>query len=181
MKRILIFILLLPILFSCKQKNELDYREPFKINRNLNCTLLIEKGYTRIFGEDVILIGKESFDTLIYYQIEYPIKDIMEYQNNSETDNYSLNGKSKSLCKNGTVYWRNFKLELDSIKAIDYKNTIDKNKYKVIAESYEREESDYIKDSYRVINITDKDTFHCSITKSDGIWFFQSTIEIDTK
>ena len=181
MKRILIFIILLPILFSCKQKDELDYRKPFKINRNLNCNLLIEKGYTRIFGEDVILIGKENFDTLIYYQIEYPIKDIEEYQNNSEKDNYSLNGKPKNLCENGTVYWRNFKLELDSIEAINYKNKIDKNKYKVIAESYEIKESDYIKDSYRVVNIIDKDTFRCSITKSDGIWFFQSTIEIDKK
>ena len=181
MKRIITFIFIIPILFSCEQKDKIDYREAFKINRNLNCEMLIGKGYTRIFGEDVVLIGKKNFDTLIYYQIDYPVKEIDEYQNNTELENHSSNTKEKSLCENGTVYWRNFKVELDSVTAMDYKNRIDENKYKVLKEKYEFQKSDYIRDAYQVVNLADKDTFHCSIIKRDAIWMFQSTIEIDAE
>ncbi|AUC76067.1 hypothetical protein [Olleya sp. Bg11-27] len=181
MKHSITFIFLILISFSCQQKNKIDYRKPFKINRNLNCELLIEKGYARIFGEDVMLIGKKNFDTLIYYQIDYPVKEIENYQNSTELENNLSNGKEKKLCENGTVYWRNFKLELDSVNALDYKNKIDTSKYKVLKETSEKRKSDYFIDSYQVVNLIDKDTFHCSITKSDGIWLFQSTIEIEVK
>ncbi len=181
MKPILFIILLIPILFSCEQKDTSDYREPFKINHNISCDLLIENGYTWILGEDVVLIGKANVDTLIYYQIEYPIIEREQYENNSELEASLFNYNETSLCKNGMVYWRNFKLELDSAKAIDYKKRIDRTKYKVLEESYEIEQSDYIRDVYQVVNLIDKDTFHCSITKNDGIWFLQSWIEIDEK
>lgn len=181
MKNIITSIFFLCILFSCKQKDEFDYRKPFKVNWNLNCDLLIQKGYTRIFGNDVILIGKRTIDTLIYYQIEYPNIEVEQYQNKSKLDGYSSNKKLLDLCDGGTVYWRNFELKLDSGKAFNFKNRIDKVKYQILPASYKLEESNYIKDVYRVINIIDKDTFNCTVTNRDGEWFFQSSITIDTK
>ncbi|GHC65830.1 hypothetical protein [Ulvibacter litoralis] len=181
MKILIIYIFLVSILFSCNQKDEFDNREPFKINRNLNCDLLIQKGYTRIFGEDVILIGKRTSDTLIYYQIEYPIREIELSQTDSESDDYPSTEKPRDICDDGTVYWRNFELKLDSTRAFNFNSEIDKTMFKILPASYELGESNYIKDAYRVINLIDKDTFECSITKRNGEWIFQSSITINGK
>lgn len=178
MKHIIVSIFLLFFLCSCEQKDLFDYREPFKINRNLNCELLIEKGYTRIYGEDVILIGKENLDTLIYYQIEYPDKEIIGPLDDDVGVSFSEE-KPSNLCENGIVYWRNFQLTLDSTSALNYKNRIDTINYKILPVDYEPMFPAYKKDVYRIVNLIDKDTFHCSVTTRNGVWLFQSSITID--
>ena len=179
MKHIIVSIFLLFFLCSCEQKDLFDYREPFKINRNLDCELLIEKGYIQIYGEDVILIGKENLDTLIYYQIEYPAKETIEPLYDANVNASFSEEKPSNLCENGTVYWRNFQLTLDSTSALNYRNRIDTINYKIMPVDYEQMVPGYKKDLYRVINLIDKDTFHCSVTTRNGVWLFQSSITID--
>ena len=186
MKNLFKHILLISILFSCSQKDKTDYRKPFKINRNIDCQLLIDKGYTRIYGEDVILIGKRTNDTLVYYQIEYPIneQDLMIYDIEDEIhpiDSISTTKEIENLCEDGVIYWRNFELKLDSINACNYKNTIDKTKYKIIESSYESIEPLYFRDTYQVVNLMSKDTFDCSVINRDKNWFIQSSILIQKK
>ncbi len=157
---------------SCKPKDKFDCREPFKINRNLNCDLLVKKGYTWMRGDDVILIGKRTSDTLIYYQIKYPILEIKPSQNDSELVVNSSDKMPSKFCENGIVSWKNFELKLDSTRVFDFKNKIDAVKYKVLPTRYALKESDYIKEAYQVINLIDKDTFNCSIAERNGEWFF---------
>ncbi|MFT4848188.1 MAG: hypothetical protein ACI83B_000714 [Sediminicola sp.] len=179
MKNITISIFLVFSMFSCEQKIEFDSRQPFKVNRNLSCDLLIENRYTQIFGEDVVLIGKQTNDTLVYYQIEYPIRNFEQNTNDSESNINSTDTASRKLCDDGTIYWRNYKLKLDSLSAFNYKNSIDSIKYKIVPVSYELRKSDYFQDAYRVVNLIDRDTFNCSVTKRDGEWSWQSSIAID--
>ena len=72
MKTLFNLSIILLILSSCRNKHEIVSREPFEIDRNLNCEGLVKNGYKWMPGDDVILIGKKTEDTLDYYQLEYP-------------------------------------------------------------------------------------------------------------
>jgi len=186
MKKTIVFLSIILFMISCSNRNYVDYRQPFEINRNLSCEVLMENEYNRIWGIDVFLIGKKINDTVVYYQIESPTDyDETEVREIGEDifpkDSISIANEIKKMCEKGTVYWRNYELKLDSVKALNYKNTIDKKKYKVIPIDYGLPESLYFKDAFNVVNLKEKDTFACSIIKRENEWYFQSSIHIEKK
>ncbi len=172
------------LLQSCNKQSKVDRREPFEINYKLSCEGLIENGYTRLWGDDVVLISKEIGDTLVYYQLEYDQEEIeseIEYIVDDDFDDSSTfipEGSKEfysKLCENSYVYFRNYKLKLNENKfnSLKYLESIDASQYKVITHDrlYWQEG-----ERFEVLNLKTQDTFNCSITKEDEFWYFQSSI-----
>jgi len=147
----------------------------------MSCEGLIENGYTRLWGDDVVLISKEIGDTLVYYQLEYDQEEIEPEIGYIDDDHSSILIPEESeefyskLCDESYVYFRNFKLKLnkDKFKALQYLKLIDTTLYKIITnERSYPQEGKY----FEVLNIKTQDTFYCSITRENGYWYFQSSI-----
>ncbi|MFC4636568.1 hypothetical protein ACFO3O_21870 [Dokdonia ponticola] len=180
-KRLSIYILFFLILLSCNRQSKVDVRKPFEINHKLTCEGLIENGYTRLWGDDVVLVSKEIADTLVYYQLEYHREEIepeVGFINNDDTFIIIPEGSpdfQTKLCEDAYIYSRYFKLKFgaDKHKALEYIEAIDRSQYKIIRNNrlYPQEE-----EYFEVLNLKTQDTFNCSITREKQHWYFQSSI-----
>ncbi|WP_299768434.1 hypothetical protein [uncultured Dokdonia sp.] len=169
------------MLQSCNKQSKIDKRDPFEVNHKLSCEGLIENGYKRLWGDDVVLISKEIGDTLIYYQLEYDQEEIEPDIGYIDDDHSSIlipEGSKEfysKLCDEAYIYFRNFKLKLDKdkSKALLFLKSIDTREYKIITnQSLYPQEGEY----FEVLNLKTLDTFHCSVTREKGYWYFQSSI-----
>ncbi len=50
--------------------------QPFELNHNVTCEDLYNSGSRRIWGVDVLLIGKKESDTTVYFQVSEPSYEI---------------------------------------------------------------------------------------------------------
>lgn len=203
MKKFICLISLLIVFSSCK-KEKLTYHA-FEINKNINCDDLYDNQFRRVFGIDVLMIGKKIGDTIIHYEVTEHFdksdfgkskqnvrNDISKiekkvYDKYREQDALELNDsiyqlvwedidyQRKYVCKKGEVYWRNFIVELNKPDIINYRNKIDTLNYKILEIE---NPSSYPLDSFEVVNLKTKDTFYCSIYEMDKKYYFSSTISI---
>lgn len=61
-------------LFSC-EKREISML-PFEVNHSVTCNDLYYSGCRRIWGVDVLLIGKKVKDTTVYFQVSEPVYEV---------------------------------------------------------------------------------------------------------
>jgi hypothetical protein len=195
---------LLILISSCK-KEKIPYH-PFEINRNISCDDLYDNGFKRLFGIDVLMIGKKMNDTIIHYQVTEHFdnfdNEIIENQEIDiseqilKKDVYHKYIELDALELNDSIYelvWEN--IEEQSEYACDkgeiyWRNfivKIDKSEIKnyrktIDTSKYKIIEIDipdtYLIDSFEVLNLKKKDTFYCSIYERDKKHFFSSTISI---
>jgi hypothetical protein len=86
-----------------------------------------------------------------------------------------INLQENFVCDEGIVSWRNVMIELKESETINYRNTIDTTKYKVLNAEIE---SNYSIDKFKVVNLITKDTFNCSVYKQNKKYYFSSTFAL---
>tara|TARA_R110001632_G_C11310566_1_gene414617 strand:+ start:289 stop:909 length:621 start_codon:yes stop_codon:yes gene_type:complete len=190
------------LIASCK-KNVLS-NQPFELDRNITCNDLYDDGYKRIFGVDVILIGKKTDSVEIHYQIAFPkdnlneqvyigINEMVEINDSREIDRYEKYREMNPLELSDSIYKLAWNDPIEQKKDIcskgelqwrnyevvisnkdKFKNKIDRLKYKILQEKFDA----YYEDKFKVVNLKTKDTFHCYIEEREGKISFSSQIQI---
>jgi hypothetical protein len=117
------------LFFSCKKEKPSIL--PFLVNHHISCSDLYREGYKRIFGIDVVMIGKKTKDTEIYYEIELPVnknpEDYIFYNSEEEVlidtikrvNKYQKYIDQDALDLTDSIYnivWGNPKNQIDWIK-----------------------------------------------------------------
>ncbi len=206
MKKFICLSIISTLLFSCEK--EKPSHQPFIVNHNITCNNLYDAGYKRIFGIDVVMVGKKVKDTTIYYQIEIPfieneqfnyeieeeideVRNIDKYEEYTNKDALTLTdsiynlvwgspkGQIHSINKEkGYVYWRNYNLRLKKSEVKTFRNSINKRLYKVF-DVHSNTSHENELEYFKVINLIEKDTFDCYIIKDeDSGYYFSSQIKI---
>lgn len=153
--KILVFFL---VFYSCKEKKISSF--PFEVDKDITCDDLYKNGYKRSFGVDVILLGKKSQDTIIYYEVYQKLTfkkedfheevklDTVKKDKKSEeylkqdplvlSDSiYSLvwgniKEQQRNICKKSRVTWRNYIVKIGKDQIKNYKSKIDSISLKII-------------------------------------------------
>jgi len=160
--KILIYMIVV-LLVSCNDSKNQEIRKPFEVNQKVTTDVLLDNGYERIWGVDVILYGKKVNKVNVYYQIDLPqLKG--EVSNESEHE--------KVLRKRGKVDWKNFEEIFTENEYNYFRKSIQSDNYQII--ETEREKDNYSKDQFMVVNLKSKDTFNCSLVIRDGELVFSS-------
>lgn len=87
--------------------------------------------------------------------------------------------QQKNICKNSSVFWRNFELKIKESEVIDFMKSLDTINYKIIKEK--KNKSIYHIRDFKVVNLIQKDTFNCYIDDYEGIYTFSSSIRLKNK
>ncbi len=185
-------IALILILASCGEPQEVT-RILFKVNKQINCSDLIDQGYQWMPGVDVILLGKRTGDTLDYYQLSYDrveaISENLEFveietseqmllepttdEKEEQTPDFVSVNKTPEICDNATPDWRYFQITISANDTMKFINNINRDTYSVI-----QGESDYDLYNALVINKETRDTFNFAISEMDGSYYVSSSINL---
>ncbi|ARV14594.1 hypothetical protein BTO07_05255 [Polaribacter sp. SA4-12] len=122
-----------------------------------------------------ILTVIDTLDRVTKYD-KYLEKDALELSDSIyELVWQDINLQKNDVCDEGNVSWRNFILGLKKSETINYRNTIDTTKYKILDVE---KESQYLIDQFDVVNLITKDTFNCSVYKQNKKYYFSSTFTL---
>lgn len=202
MKKICFLFCSIFLIASCKKVDISN--QAFEYDRNTTCNDLYEAGYKRMFGVDVILIGKVIPHGQIHYQLEElskksyeevytGVNEMIERNDSSEVDQYEKYRQMNPLELSDSIYelaWEPIKVQQEylcsegniSIRYYQkeiinkerFKNSIDKDKYQII-ESNKENESDF----FKVLNLKNKDIFDCYFSENNGKLLFFSQLKIN--
>jgi len=162
-----IYFIIFVLIISCNKHENIEIRKPFEVNHNLTPDVLFDRGYERIWGEDVELFGKRINDVNVYYQI-----DLYE----SDRDIKDKKDYLKTFREKGIISFKNYQKEMTEKEYETFKDSISRLDLKIIDIEYEKGE--YFKDMFKVINLKTKDTFNCSLTNDNDKLLFESHITI---
>jgi len=206
LRKFICLLILSLLIFSC-YKNEVSYL-PFEVNHNITCDDLYEDGFRRTFGVDVVLIGKKMNDTVIHYQIDYPLYNIefnindleenilVEIDTIKKVSEYDKYLKQDALELNDSIYEfvygsiKKQKKDICNNGSVSWRNFILKIKQSEIKNFRNRidtskykildlqKESNYSIEEFEVVNLVTKDRFYCSIYEQNKNYYFSSTFTL---
>jgi hypothetical protein len=159
------------VLSSCHEK-QLVSTGLFEINREVTCEDLLEQGFTRMRGEDVVLFGKRTGDTLDYYHMD-DRKDGSFLFGSLEQDNEFVE-RDPEVCDNLHPRWRYIVVEIDKRETLTITDRIDKTRYTIM----EQTNSGYSIFWAKVVNKETLDTFKFSVYEQDKKYFISSSIRL---
>lgn len=154
------FLVLVTLICACDKK--VISNNPFEIDKDITCNELYDNGYKWSPGVDVILLGKKTSDTLVYYQVhqelnikEEELFEEVEADTTSvdETEKYKvylnqdplvlsdsiynlvwgdLKEQQNAFCEKSKVVWRNCIIKLEKEKVKRFSDKIESKRYKVL-------------------------------------------------
>lgn len=196
------------IFFFSSCKKEKLKSSAFEVDRNIDCDELYENGFRRMFGVDILLIGRKRNDTIIYYEVSEKIEpieyipaeevEILEKQELvSEKDIYEKYRNQDPLELTDSIYelaWENLKDQQNDIckegkiynryflDEIEQSELLVYHK-KIDTSKYKilelrKIDNSNLKLEFKVLNLRKKDIFQCSTYKMDNKYYFSSTVTI---
>jgi len=155
-RRVILLILVISLIVNgllafVSWQNKLDKKpifDPFKVNYNVTEKELVKAGYTRI-PEDVILLGKQSGDTMIYYQLD------------------DWDSKKEEHVK-PIVSYRFCVIYLDKIDSLCLQKMISKYDAEIISNFQQNVDSTYYQKTFFVRQKQTNEIFQCEVTETTG-------------
>ncbi|MEM6298403.1 MAG: hypothetical protein AAF740_06915 [Bacteroidota bacterium] len=174
------FLAIAFIFSACEQ--QLASRKPFEVNNKVTCKDLVEQGYRWVSGEDVVLFGRRSGDTLDYYQIEYNdelfCNDNSDYlpERRAEEDSVfgiTFNEVFEEDCKCTSTNWRYFSILIKPEDSLNLEKHLESDSLVIVQEE---ENPDYYLTKAVVLNLATNDTFFTSIDEREGKYYFSTSV-----
>ncbi|MFA0964378.1 hypothetical protein AB9P05_21410 [Roseivirga sp. BDSF3-8] len=159
------------MLMSCHHKQEVS-TGLFEINREVTCEDLVEQGFAWMPGEDVILFGRRTGDTLDYYHMDER-KD-GSYLFGSVLQEDEFREPAPDACDNLHPYWRYIVVEIDMQETGSITDRIDQTKYTILKQT----QPNYTLFWAKVVNKETLDTFTFSVYERDRKYFVSSSIRL---
>lgn len=156
---------------SCRGRQEVS-TGMFEINKEVSCEDLMDQGFAWMPGEDVILFGKRTGDTLDYYHMDDKKGSFLFGSLQQEDEEFVE--RDVEVCRKLRPVWRNIVVEIKKQETSTVVGKIDRTKYTVI----EQPEEGYYIYWAKVVNKETLDTFNFSVYEQDKKYFVSSTIHL---